>query len=379
MGVREGARPATSATASSTDAAAPRRRRARMSDVAKAAGVSTTTVSLVLNDKAGSSIPDITKERVFEASRALGYRTNAVARNLRRQSSETIGLISDTIASTPYAGLLVHGADQVAAAAGMTLMIVNTERDPEVETRAIDSLLARRVDGLIYATMWHQVVEPPPELKEIPSVLLDSRSGDPTDSWVVPDEELGGYSATSYLIANGHRRIGYIHEDNQYPANPERLAGYRRALEEHGIDFEPELVAIDLNDPFGGTAATARLLDLPEPPTAIQCFTDRMAMGAYRAIRRAGLSVPQDISVIGFDNQDQIAPWLDPPLTTMQLPHEAMGSWAVEHLLRVLSGEAEGPQHMRMECPLVVRDSVAPPRDGAGRPPRPKRERSGVA
>ena len=351
----------------------PPPRRARMSDVAAAAGVSTTTVSLVLSDKAGSSIPDITKERVFEASRALGYRTNAVARNLRRQSSETIGLISDTIASTPYAGLMIHGADQVAAAAGMTLMIINTERDPDVETRAIESLLGRQVDALIYATMWHQVVEPPPALREIPSVLLDARSTEPSDSWVVPDEEGGGHTATSHLIEQGHRRIGYIHEENVYPAQLERLAGYRRALDEHGIDFDPALVAVDLNDPFGGTAATARLLELPEPPTAIQCFTDRMAMGAYRAIRRAGLSIPNDISVIGFDNQDQIAPWLDPPLTTVQLPHEAMGRWAVEHLLRVLSGEADGPRQQRLECPLVVRDSVAPPRDGAGSPPRPPR------
>ena len=126
-----------------------------------------------------------------------------------------------------------------------------------------------------------------------------------------------------------------------------------------------------MNDPFGGTAAAARLLALPQPPTAIQCYTDRMAMGAYRAIRRAGLSIPQDISVIGFDNQDQIAPWLDPPLTTIQLPHEAMGRWAVEHLLRVLSGETEGPRQQRLECPLVVRDSVAPPRNGAEKPPRP--------
>ena len=350
-----------------------RRRRARMSDVAKVAGVSTTTVSLVLNEKAGTSIPDVTKERVFEASRALGYRANTVARSLRRQSSETIGLISDTIASTPFAGLMVHGADQVAAAAGMTLMIINTERDPEVENRAIDTLLARQVDALIYATMWHQLVVPPEALKEIPSVLLDARSDDPDDSWVVPDEELGGYIATCHLIDNGHRRIGYIHEQNPYPAHPERFAGYQRALAEREVPFEPELVAVDKNDPFGGHAAAARLLALPEPPTAIQCYTDRMAMGAYRAIRRAGLSIPDDVSIIGFDNQDQIAPWLDPPLTTMALPHEQMGRWAVEYLLRVLSGEAEGPRQMRMECPLVVRQSVAPPRDGAGVLPRPTR------
>ncbi len=344
-----------------------------MADVAAAAGVSTTTVSVVLSGKAGTSIPDITQERVFEASRALGYRANTVARNLRRQSSETIGLISDTIASTPFAGAMIHGADQVAAAAGMTLMIINTERDPDVEARAIDTLLGRQVDAIIYATMWHQVVELPEGLKDVNCVILDSRTDDPSDSWVVPDEELGGYMAACHLIERGHRRIGYLREANPYPADSERFAGYRRALREHGIDFEPELVAVDQNDPFGGAIAAAKLLELAEPPTAIQCYTDRMAMGAYRAIRRAGLTVPDDVSVIGFDNQDQIAPWLDPPLTTMKLPHEAMGRWAVEHLLRVLSGEAEGPRQQRMDCPLVVRDSVAPPRDGAGVPPRPRR------
>jgi LacI family transcriptional regulator len=342
-----------------------------MSDVAATAGVSTTTVSLVLSGKAGSSIPDVTKERVLEASRALGYRANVVARNLRRQSSETFGFISDTIASTPFAGLMIRGADQAAAAAGMTLMIINTERDPEVEVRAIETLLARRVDAIIYATMWHQTVEPPRELREAHSVILDSRSTDPQDSWVVPDEESGGYEATSHLIELGHRRIGYVREANIYPADPERFTGYQRALSDHGIPFDADLVAIDKNDPFGGHDAAARLLALEDPPTAIQCYTDRMAMGAYRAVRHAGLRIPDDVSVIGFDNQDHIAPWLEPPLTTMQLPHEEMGRWAVEHLLGVLSGDFEGPRQQRMHCPLVIRDSVAPPRDRTGSMSRP--------
>jgi LacI family transcriptional regulator len=341
-----------------------------MSDVAAEAGVSTTTVSLVLSGKAGSSIPEATQDRVFAASRALGYRANTIARDLRAQSNDTIGLISDTIASTPYASAMIHGADRMAAAAGMTLMIINTERDPDVEARAIDTLLARQVNAVIYATMWHQVVELPAELKEVHAVILDSRSEDATDSWVVPDEELGGHTATRHLIDRGHRRIGYLREMNPYPADRERFEGYQHALAEAGIEFDPGLVAIDENDPFGGTRAAERLLALDKPPTAIQCYTDRMAMGAYRAIRRAGLTIPDDISVIGFDNQDQIAPWLDPPLTTVQLPHEEMGRWAVEHLTGVLSGDIEGPRQRRMECPLVVRDSVAPPRDGAGVPPR---------
>ena len=337
-----------------------------MADVAAAAGVSTTTVSLVLSGKAGSSIPATTQQRVVEASRALGFRANTIARNLRARTSDTIGLISDVIASTAFAGDMIHGADQAAAVAGKTLMIINTEREPEVEARAIDSLLARQVDGIIYATMWHQVVEPPMALNEVDFVLLDARSDDPGDSWVVPDDERGGYEATCHLIEFGHRRIGYLREANPYPADQERFEGYQRALAEHGIDFDPELLGVERNDPFGGHAAATRLLQLDDPPTAIQCFTDRMAMGTYRAVRHAGLRIPHDVSVIGFDNQDQIAPWLDPPLTTMQLPHEAMGRWAVEHLLGVLSGEADGPRQRRMECPLVARDSVAPPSNGTG-------------
>ena len=344
-----------------------------MSDVARSAGVSTTTVSLVLSGKAGTSIPAATQDRVLEASRAMGYRANAIARHLRAQVSDMVGLISDVIASTPFAGEMIHGAGQVAAAAGKTLMIVNTERDPDVEARAIDSMLARQVDGIIYATMWHRVVDPPPALREVPLVFLDARTDHPDDSWVVPDDERGGYEATLHLIEHGHRRIGYVREDNPYPADGERFAGYRRALQEHGLTFDPRLVSVAANDPVGGLAAVTRLLELPEPPTAIQAYTDRMAMGAYRAVRYAGLRIPQDISVVGYDNQDLIAPWLDPPLTTVQLPHEAMGRWAVEHLLRVLSGEADGPRRLRMQCPLVVRDSVAPPRDGTGRSSRPRR------
>jgi LacI family transcriptional regulator len=350
-----------------------------MSDVARTAGVSTTTVSLVLSGKAGTSIPAATQQRVLEASRALGYRANTIARNLRARVTDTIGLISDVIASTPFAGEMIHGAGQAAASAGKTLMIVNTERDPGVEARAIDSMLARQVDGIIYATMWHRTVEPPPELREVPLVFLDARTEDPGDSWVVPDDERGGYEATLHLIGHGHRHIGYVREDNPYPADPERFAGYRRALEEHGIPFDPRLVRVGPNDPVGGTAAVTRLLELSDPPSAIQCYTDRMAMGAYRAVRYAGLRIPQDISVIGYDNQDQISPWLDPPLTTMQLPHEAMGRWAVEHLLGVLSGDIEGPRQQRMHCPLVIRDSVAPPRDTSGLRSRKKRERSAAA
>lgn len=337
-----------------------------MSDVAAASGVSTTTVSLVLSGKAGSSIPTPTQERVIDASRDLGYRTNAVARNLRVRTSDTIGLVSDVIASTPFAGAMIHGAHQAAHAAGKLLLIVDTERDREVEATAIDTLHDRQVDAIIYATMFHRVIEPPVSLRETAWVVLDSRTDDPADSWVVPDEEGGAYAAARHLTESGHRRVGYLRDSHHNPADIERFSGYRRALEAAAIGFEPELVDEALDNPFGGHAAAARLLALPDPPTAIQCYNDRMAMGAYRAIRHAGLSIPDDVSVVGFDNQSQIAPWLEPPLTTVQLPHEMMGRWAVEHVVGVLRGAIEGPRQRRMECPLVVRDSVAPPRGMRG-------------
>jgi LacI family transcriptional regulator len=148
------------------------------------------------------------------------------------------------------------------------------------------------------------------------------------------------------------------------PAAVERLAGYRSALEEHGLSFDPSLVAVGASgDTHSGVDAAGRLLDRPDRPTALFCFNDRMAMGAYRAIRQRGLRVPQDVSVVGFDNMEQIAPWLDPPLTTMQLPHYEMGRWAVEHVLTEpgSEGKEELPPQRRMSCPRIDRASVAAP------------------
>jgi len=228
----------------------------------------------------------------------------------------------------------------------------------------------RQVDAIIYATMFHRIVEPPAALREAPWVVLDSRTTDARDSWVVPDEDGGAYAAVNLLIEAGHQRIGYLMDIHRTPAALERLEGYRRALSDAGLEYDPGLLAEDRDTPFGGHAAAAGLLALPDRPTGLFCYNDRMAMGAYRAARQAGLTVPDDLSVVGFDNQSQIAPWLDPPLTTVQLPHEAMGRWAVEHLLGVLSGDIDGARQERMHCPLVMRDSVAPPREGAARPPR---------
>ena len=340
------------------------RSRPLLKDVAARAEVSLTTVSMVLNGKAGSNIPPDTQARVVAAAAELGYRPNAMARSLRRQRSDTIGVISDEIATTSFAGAMLQGAQDAAWASNVVLLLVNTGRDRDMEARAIEIMLDRQVDAIVYATMFHQIVAPPPALRDVRAVLLDARADDASLPSVVPDEVGAARLAVATLFEHGHRCIGLVTTAEAVPAAVERLAGYRSALEEHGLRFDPTLVAVGASgDTHSGVDAAGRLLDRPDRPTALFCFNDRIAMGAYRAIRLRGLRVPQDVSVVGFDNMEQIAPWLDPPLTTMQLPHYEMGRWAVDHVLRDVGhdGEQESPPQLRMSCPLIERASIAAP------------------
>jgi LacI family transcriptional regulator len=338
-------------------------RRPLLRDVARRAQVSLTTVSIVLNGKAGPNIPPMTQARVRAAAAELGYRRNALARGLRQQRSETIGLVSDEIVTTPFAGAMIQGAQDVAWERGIVLLLINTGRHDDLETRAIEVLHERRVDAIVYAKMYHQVVEAPAALGEVPSVMLDARSADESIPSVVPDEVGGAYAANMHLLQAGHRGIGFVQANHGIPAEEGRLEGYRRALSEFDVSFRPELVVEGEPTVHGGLDAAAELLRREPRPTALFCFNDRMAMGAYRALRRAGLRVPDDVSVVGFDNEEPIAPWLDPPLTTIRLPHYEMGRWAVQYLLNA-NGAAQRmdrpPQH-RMPCPPVLRESVGPP------------------
>lgn len=334
----------------------------RVREVALRAGVSTSTVSVVLSGKAiARGIPESTVQRVLDAASELGYRPNVIASGLRRQTSDTIGFVSDVIATTPHAGAMVQGAQDAAWQAGKVLVIVNTGSDASVEHKAIEAMLQRQVDGLVYATMYHELIEPPSALRDVPAVLLDCRSNDVTLSSVAPDEEGGAYSATLHLLDAGHRHIGYLQSDADIPAAAERLRGYQSALASRGIEFDPALVASGLDEFPGGVRAASALLDTPSRPTAIFCFNDRMAAGAAFAARRRGLSIPRDLSLVGYDNEELVALLTDPPLTTIQLPHYEMGRWAVIHLLEQIAGRGGTPQQYRMPCPLVVRKSVRAP------------------
>ncbi len=334
-----------------------------MRDVAEHAGVSQTTVSLVLNNPPGNGIPEATRHRVLESIEAVGYRTNRLARAMRLNRTDTIGFVSDDVATTPFASRMIRGAQDAAWEAGRLLLIVNTGSfDDELhdahQRLAIDQLLERQVDGIVLASMFHRTIEAPQALGEVPSVLLDASSDNPSLSSAVPDSKTAARLATEYLIDAGHRRIAHATNVFVAAAGPLRIQGYEEALRGASIEPDPALLVSAVSDQAGGRAAAAELFALDDPPTAIFCFNDRMAMGVYQAAAEAGLRIPDDLSVIGFDDQELIAADLVPGLTTMALPHYEMGRWAVTKLL---SPDAE-PEQIELPCPLVERGSVAAPR-----------------
>ena len=312
----------------------------------------------MLNDVPGARVSSDTRARVKAAADRLGYVPNEVARQLRSQRTRTVGLLGDEVTTTPFAGKMVLGAQEAASRMGWLLLLLNSGLDPELEQQEIQALLQGRVDGILYTTMYHRIVTPPAQLQVMPTVLLDAQEASRTLPSVVPDEEGGGYAATLELLEHGHRRIGFVATDANIPALEGRLAGYRRALAEAGVPFDNGLVAAGTSVARGGMAAAMQLLQQRDRPTALFCFNDRMAMGAYQAAASLGLSVPHDVSVVGFDDQEGISDGLLPGLTTVALPHYAMGAWAVEALIARIEDPDAPVEQAVLPCPLVRRESV---------------------
>lgn len=337
-------------------------------DVAAAAGVSVTTVSHVLNDVAYARVGAETRERVQEAAHRLGYGPNRLAQALRTQRSGMIGFISEEIATTPHAGRIILGAEETAKARGYNIMIINSTSTGSEASRESDvaALLDRQVDGVLYATMYHRRFTVPRNLAGLPAVLVDSEDVGQSIASVIPDEEGGARGAVQTLIDAGHTRIGMINNTDDVPATHSRLRAFREILADAGLKFHPELVQSEHSEVPGGYQAALRLLQPENRPTAVFCYNDRMAMGLYRAAGELGLRIPDELSVVGFDNQELIAENLYPALTTVALPHYEMGAWATENLIDAVEGKTDlglfAAHATVLECPLVVRDSVASPK-----------------
>ncbi len=336
----------------------PRKRPATMSDIAREAGVSRTTVSFVLNNHAFSAnISTETRDRILEAAKKLAYRPNMAAKVLHTNQTHAIGFITDEIATTPFAVNIIKGAQDTALTYGKLLLIVNTGSNPLVKETAIEMLLERQVEGIVYAAMYHQEVVLPHNIHAGPAVLLDCFSADRSLPSIVPDEIQGGRSATEVLLKKGHRRIGFINDADPIPAAFGRLEGYKQALQAYNIPFDAQLVCSHTYEARGGYRGAMELMQVHQPPTAIFCFSDFIAMGVYDALHTLGLSIPSDVAVMGFDNHELIAAQLFPALSTMQLPHYDMGKWALTYLLQH-TGEALAPVQQTIACPYIERQSI---------------------
>lgn len=339
-------------------------------DVARKAGVSPKTVSRVLNGDAPVNAK--TREAVSAAMVELGYIPSSAARSMRSQKSGLVGIITGAISTTPLGGeaaglpeiYIVQGAQRILDEHGKTILITDTGGHAERIPALVQTLLEHRVEGLIYVADHHQQVSLPAALLHSPLVLANCFDDAGTPS-VLPDDEGGEYDLVAGLITRGHSRIGFLTLPDVQAAQPLRLAGYKRALGEAGIPYDPDLVVAGaLYDPIHELDylwdALDRLLRLEPRPSVICCANDKMAMRVYTLLRERDLRVPQDISVAGYDDYRIICEHLHPTLTSVELAYGAMGLRSGEKLLRLIAGTTKPNEAARelVSGPVVWRNSV---------------------
>lgn len=242
--------------------------------------------------------------------------------------------------------------------------VISTRNNAPMERAAIESPMSRPLAGIIYATLFTNEVAPPSIPADTPLVLLNCYDADKAYTSAVPDDRAAAHALKRAMINAGHRRIAHMSGESFLDAGRDRAAGYRDALEEAGLVVDPELITSHgsaVQDAYDGTGA---LLDLPDPPTAIFCFNDRMALAVHEAASDRGLHEPQDLSVAGFDNDPFVTAFF-PSLTTAVLPHEAMARWAVEQIFEMRHAAlTPRPEQHRLKCQLVRRKSIAKPHNG---------------
>ncbi len=334
-----------------------------MTDIAKLAGVSQSTVSLVINQMSGAKVSAETRKRVLRIAREIGYPVERHGHGSDSpQQRNLIVYLTDELSTSPHAMQTIDGARDAAWEHDCLLSVFATRSDPEYESAVLGRMLANpALLGVVYATIFTRAVTVPALLAPIPTVLLNCHTKDRLYSSVVPSEVLGGFAATTHLLDAGHRRIGLVNGEGWIEAAAERLKGYRQALSTRDIPFDPTLVREGDWQVSSGHEHALSLLRLPDPPTALFCANDLMAVGALEAVTELGLAVPENVSVVGYDDQD-IARYTQPPLTTVLLPNYEMGRWAAESLIAQVNGGVVRRTSMKMDCPMVERDSVALPK-----------------
>lgn len=332
----------------------PHRQKVTIYDIAEASGVSYSTVSRVLNGF--EFVRETTREKVLAAAERLGYVANIQARSLAGGKSNVIGVLVPRI-NNSYITEIVAGIDDELGAANLNLMLYTTHRRAGKETHYVETIASGMADGLLL------VVPLTPDsylaalrARQFPYVLVDQHDSHNASYEVIATNYQGAYDATRYLIELGHRRIAFITGLSELYSTHERLRGYRAALDQAGIPFNPAYVAEGDFWKDAAYRATTALLALPQRPTAIFAANDLTAIGAMNALSDHDLSVPGDMSIVGFDDIAQ-ARFTIPRLTTVRQPLEQMGRSAVALLLEQLRHPERPPRRITLTTDLIVRDS----------------------
>lgn len=336
--------------------------RPTMTEIGRLAGVSQSTVSLILNDVRGAKLARATRENVLRIAQELGYPLTRHVQARARQQRNLIVYLTDELSTSPHTMQTIEGAKDGAWDADCLLAVFATRSDPDHERAVLSQMLDNpSLLGVIYSTIFTRAAVLPPALANVPTVLVNCHVRERTHCSVVPGDVMGGFSATMHLIEAGHRRIGFINGEMWLEAASDRLKGYRQALSTAEIPFDPDLVREGNWQVSGGFAHAQSLLSQPQRPTALFCANDLMAVGAMDAARKLKLDVPKKLSIVGYDDQD-IAGHTRPPLTTVLLPNYEMGRWAAEALIaQVRSGTGTRRASIKIDCPLVPRGSVSTP------------------
>jgi LacI family repressor for deo operon, udp, cdd, tsx, nupC, and nupG len=329
-------------------------------DIAKAAGVSHSTVSRALADS--PLVAEETKRRVRCLAKKMGYSPSAIARGLVTKRTQTVGLVVTTIAD-PFVSEVVRGIEETALDNGYSVILCDSNAEPQREITAVRTLREKRVDGIIVtASRVGNLYLPLLEEVEVPIVLINNQRAGRYVYSVATDNVHGGEMITNHLLELGHRRIGYITGPEGASSSLDRLEGYKRALRAHRIKFTDSVISSGNGCPDGGERGMRQLLALSPPPTAVFCYNDMTAVGAMAEARRMGFRVPQDFSVVGFDDI-AFAAYVDPPLTTVEQRKYEMGQMAMGMVLDILAGADTVPD-ITLQGQLVVRGSSGQPGQG---------------
>ena len=338
----------------------PESRRPTILDVAARAGVSKSLVSNVL--RGVPTVSPARRDAVLRAAEELGYRPNAVARSLVQRRTRTMGVLVSNL-HNPFFADVIDGLQAVAGRHGYTVLLVSGGRDAAVEAQTVDALLEQRVDGLVLLSPHLPSAQVARAAAAVPVVAVGRRYRDVRGAdWVVSDDDAGTGLAVAHLVELGHRRIAHI-GGGRRAGGRERSRGYRAAMTVAGLPLGPEVADDSFTTEEGGNAAARRLLDAPRRPTAVLAVNDLAAVGAMDAVEAAGLRVPADLSIVGYDNS-ALAGLRHVALTTVDQPRVEMGERAADLLLRRVDGHGGPARHVLLAPRLVVRATTAPPATG---------------